>query len=260
MFAEQRKSAIIKRVNTNSSVSLAELLSAFHVSETTIRRDLTELENAGELVRTHGGAIQIKTDTIASGDQQEQEKRVREKKSIANVVANMVSPGDTILLDAGTTTAQIARALSGKPVTLVTNSAVIAPKFPKCKEGTEIYSTGGLFHPKSNAFVGSAAESYLRQIRPDKAFISVDGISILSGATTGHMLEASIKKTMMEVSKLVYLVADHTKFGKEFFSVIGRVDSFDGIITDKWISLETVAQFREANIRIFKEEETDTTN
>ena len=257
MFAEQRKLAIIKRVNTNASVSLAELLSAFHVSETTIRRDLTELENAGELIRTHGGAIPIKTEPITSIRHDKQEGYFKEKKSIANVVASMVKPGDTILLDAGTTTAQIARALSGKPVTLITNSAVIASKFLVSKAQMEIHSTGGLFRSATNAFVGSAAENYLRQIRPDRAFISAGGISIESGATTAHLLEASIKKTMMSVSKQVFLVADHSKFGKEYFSVIDRADAFDGIITDKWISNQMVAQFNKADIPIIKETQMD---
>ena len=257
MFAEQRKSAIIKRVNKNTSVSLAELLATFHVSETTIRRDLSELANAGELIRTHGGAIQNEATDIQLSEPKELGDYFKEKRSIANVVASMVNQGDTILLDSGTTTAQIARALRGKPVTLVTNSASIASKFASGKAEMEIHSTGGLFRSETNAFVGSAAENYLQQIRPDIAFISAQGISLTSGATTSHLLEAGIKKTMLSVSKRVFLVADHSKFGKELFCVIARVGAFEGIITDRWLSRKTAAEFTGAGIAIITEPDKD---
>lgn len=257
MFAEQRKSAIINRVNTNTSVSLSELLADFHVSETTIRRDLSQLENAGELIRTHGGAIQNEAAAFLQSAPKEQDEHFKEKKSIANIVAGMVKRGDTVLLDSGTTTAQIARALRAMPITLVTNSAAISSEFAASKAEMEIHSTGGLFRWQTNSFVGSAAESYLLQIRPDIAFISAEGISISSGATTSHLLEAGIKKTMVSVARRVFLVADHSKFGKELFCVIARADAFEGIITDRGISRKTAAQFTGAGIPIIMESAKD---
>jgi len=252
MFAEQRKTAIIELINSNSSVSLNELMDTFEVSETTIRRDLTELENEGELTRTHGGAIASTKSTFEPNYTEKENENFAEKESIASVVASMVKPGETILLDAGTTTVQIARALSSKRITLITNSAIIASNFIASNTEMEIHSTGGLFRAHTNSFVGAAAENYLRQIRPDKAFIATNGISLDSGATTAHLLEASIKKTMIAVAKQVFLVADHSKFGKEYFSVIERADAFDGIISDKWISQQVVEQFKDKGIPIIK--------
>ena len=140
--------------------------------------------------------------------------------------------GDTVLLDAGTTTVEIARLLADKNITIITNSAIITSEDIHGKGTIEIYSTGGLFRPTTKSLVGPAAEHFLRQIRPDKAFIAANGITLESGATTAHASEASIKNTMIGISKEAYLVVDHSKFGKEYFSVIAPAKAFTGIITD----------------------------
>ena len=236
MFSEERKSIILDLLKEKRSLSLAELIEKFEVSETTIRRDLTELEEAGALKRTHGGAVSITNSGFEPNYSEKENSYLNEKKAIAETVAGMVHDGETILLDAGTTTAQIARRLAAKRITLITNSAIITSDFISGPCSMEIHSTGGLLRPKTKSLVGPSAERFLRQIRPDKAFIAANGITLDSGATTAQEVEASIKQTMMEISKEVYLVADHSKFGKEYFSVIAQADAFDGIITDDGLS------------------------
>ena len=116
----------------------------------------------------------------------------------------------------------------------------------------QIHSTGGLLRTHTKSFVGSAAEDFLRQIRPDKAFIAAaNGISLSAGATTAHMSEASIKRVIMSVSKQSYLVADHSKFGKEYFRVIAPVSQFDAVICDGDVPKQTVDKFRRSDIEIY---------
>ena len=194
MFAEQRKKIIMELLHLNSSVSLNELIDTFEVSETTIRRDLTEMESAGELIRTHGGAILNTRSGYEPDYIQKQSEFLEEKKNIAKTVASMVDDGDTVILDSGSTTFEIAKELSDKNITLVTNSATIVSAFLSKQTNMQIHSTGGLLRTHTKSFVGSAAEDFLRQIRPDKAFIAANGISLSAGATTAHMSEASIKK------------------------------------------------------------------
>lgn len=251
MFAEQRKKTIIELLKVNSSVSLNELIDTFEVSETTIRRDLTELENAGELMRTHGGAILNTKSGFEPDYLQKQSEFLDEKKNIAKTVASMVDDGDTVILDSGSTTFEIAKELSDKRITLVTNSAIIVSAFLSKQTNMQIHSTGGLLRTHTKSFVGSAAEDFLRQIRPDKAFIAANGLSLSAGATTAHMSEASIKRVIMSISKKLYLVADHSKFGKEYFRVIAPVSEFDAVICDGDVPAQTVENFRRSDIKIY---------
>lgn len=250
MFAQQRQKTILELLHKNSSVSLNELMDMFEVSETTIRRDLTELENAGELLRTHGGAILPTKSSFEPDYTEKQSEYHDEKKCIANLAASMIEDGDTVLLDSGTTTFEIAKAISQKRITLVTNSAIITSSFLTGQTNMEIHSTGGLLRPHTKSFVGSSAESFLRTIRPDKAFIATNGISLSAGATTAHMSESSIKKTMIDVSKKSFLVADHSKFGKEFFSVIAAAKAFGGIISDNKLPVQTIDKYKNSGISI----------
>ncbi len=255
MFSEERKSIILNMLNENSSVSLADLMERFGASETTVRRDLTELELAGALKRTHGGAVPV-THSIFEPNYLEKENAcLDEKHSIAKAAAELVQDGETVLLDAGTTTAEIARLLVGKKITLITNSTIITSDFLFGKgadvpHNIEIYSTGGQFRPTTQSLVGPAAENFIRQIRPDKSFIAANGITPEAGATTANMSEASVKSAMIAVSKESYLAADHSKFGQEYFSVIAKADAFTGIITDAGIADSWLSRLRRKRVRV----------
>jgi DeoR family fructose operon transcriptional repressor len=250
MFSEERKSIILEMLRENRSVSLTALMDRFTASETTIRRDLTELEQAGALKRTHGGAVSITNSVFEPNYIEKENIYLEEKRAIARTAAAMVREGDTVLLDAGTTTVEIARLLADKNITIITNSAIITSDYIHGKCDIEIYSTGGLFRPTTKSLVGPAAENFLRQIRPDKAFIAANGITLESGATTAHASEASIKSTMIGISKEAYLVVDHSKFGKEYFSVIAPAKAFTGIITDEGIPESVRNLFRRRKVGI----------
>jgi len=250
MFSEQRQAAILERLNQNGSVSLGELIGALSVSEATVRRDLSELEARGMLRRTHGGAVSM-ANSLSERDYGEAEaSNVSEKCSIALVAASLVNDGDTVLLDSGTTTHQIALSLAGRDITIITNSITIPPEGVDFKP--VLYLAGGLCRLNTKSTVGPNAEAFIRSLRPDKAFIAANGI-LKDEFFTPHLSESEIKRSMIAVAKEKYLVADHTKFGKSYLSAVAEVSQFDAIITDDNISDETANYYRSRHIPVLSE-------
>ena len=251
MFAEQRKSIIIDLINQNGSVSLNKLVELLGVSKATIRRDLTELEQANHLQRTHGGAVSSNLSVFEADYSEKELEFLEEKRHIAKIAAELINEGDTVLLDSGTTTFEIARAIRNKKITLITNSATIIADMMHAKDcKMEIVSTGGIFRTNFRAFIGTSAEDFIRNIVPDKVFIAANGFSVKRGATTPNMTEASIKRVMIASGKKIFLVADSSKVNKEYLSIIVRPTEFDGIITDKKIDDLAAQDFRAAGVPV----------
>lgn len=254
MFAEQRKSIIIDLINQNGSVSLSNLVELLGVSKATIRRDLTELERGGYLQRTHGGAVSSDLSVFEADYSEKELKYLEEKRHIAQIAAELINDGDTVLVDSGTTTFEIARAIRTKKITLITNSATIIADLMNSNDcNVELISTGGLFRTNFRAFIGASAEDFIRNLVPDKVFIAANGFSMQRGATTPNITEASIKKVMIASAKRVYLVADSSKVNKDYLSVIGEISVFDGIITDNKIDSIAAKEFRAAGVPVLSD-------
>lgn len=254
MFAEQRKAIILDMLKLKGSVSLMELTQLFDVSEATIRRDLTELEKKGQLQRTHGGAVSTELSIFEAGYVEKEQEYLAEKQKIAQIAAFMINDGDTVLLDSGTTTYEIARAIRNKKITLITNSATIVADMmnsPECS--VELISTGGVYRPSTRSFLGADAENLIRMIVPDKVFIAANGFSVRYGATTPTLSEASIKRTMIEVGKEVYLAVDSSKVGKDYFSVIAKPGAFQGVVTDSGMDALTVDALRDIGVPVIND-------
>lgn len=254
MFTEQRKSIILDMLKNKGSVSLTELTSLFNVSEATVRRDLTELEKNNKLQRTHGGAVSTDLSIFEAGYLTKKEEYLEEKQQIAQLAATLVNDGDTVLLDTGTTTFEIAKAIRNKAITLITNSATIIADIangPDCK--MELISTGGTYRASTCSFIGPKAEDFIRTIVPDKVFIAANGFSLKCGATTPNIMEASVKRAMIESGKTIYLAVDSSKIDKDYFSVIARPETFHGIISDKGMDAQVVTSLRSMGISVIND-------
>lgn len=254
MFAEQRKAIILDMLKLKGSVSLTELTQLFDVSEATIRRDLTELERKNQLQRTHGGAVSTDLSIFEAGYVEKEQEYLEEKQQIAQIAAYMINDGDTVLLDSGTTTYEIARAIRKKKITLITNSATIMADMmnaPECN--LELVSTGGIYRSSTRSFLGANAESFIRTIVPDKVFIAANGFSIRCGATTPNLSEASIKRAMIDVGKEAYLAIDSSKIGKDYFSVIAKPTAFQGIVSDSRMDSSTVNALRNIGVPVIND-------
>ncbi len=254
MFSEQRRSEILDMLAEKGSLTLVELTKKFSVSEATIRRDLTELESLGKLQRTHGGAVRRDLSLFENNYAYNELVNIESKREIARICEKLVHDGDTVMLDSGTTTYEIARVLKNKKITLITNSATIIADFVENGAGNITFiSTGGVVRPNFRSFVGSFAEDCIRSVVPDISFVCSNGFSLQRGASTPDISEASLKRIMLQSSKKSYLVSDSSKEGKDFFCVISDLRSFDGIIIDKGISPESVKKMKSHGINVITE-------
>lgn len=202
------------------------------VSESTVRRDLKELEEAKLLKRTHGGAVSLISVNFEAAYPDKADRFLDEKLRIARKAVEMIQEGDAILLDAGTTTLQIAKELKNfSNIKVITNSIMALNELKDCRN-IEVSITGGMLRPDTMAFVGPMTERSLEMVRVDKAFLGTNGLDLEEGITTPNILEAATKRKMIAIAKQVILLADHSKIGKVSFCKVADVTEIDHCIVD----------------------------
>lgn len=249
MFAKERKDEILKLLNENGKVKTLELSELLNVSEPTIRRDIADLDKKGLLNRTHGGALPISESGIEPSFRDKVDRFSEEKKTIGKIAAGMIKKGKCVILDGGTTTLEIINNIFVEDVTVITNSIDVAEAC-ETKDNIHLILLGGQMRWNTRALVGPVAERTLRSFRADLAFIGVNGLNPEIGPTTQNIVEATTKQAMIEVSKSVYIVTDHSKFFNEEMCVISDFKSISGIITDKGLSNELYQQYTDHGIEI----------
>jgi DeoR family fructose operon transcriptional repressor len=254
VFPEQRKQQIIELLTNDGSVTVSQLSSLLGVSGVSIRRDLRVLQAAGLLKRTHGGAM---TGHVAGFEPSEEEKedQLREEKiAIAKVAAAMVQEGETVLLDAGSTTLQIARLLKARrDITIITNALNIATELASGE--AEILLIGGSLRTRTLSLVGPAAEAALASLYVDRLFLATNGIDLKRGLTTPNLLEAHIKKTMLKSAREVIVVADHTKFGRVTVTQFCDIAEIQHLITDAGAPADFVGALEKRGVRVILAED-----
>lgn len=232
MLTENRHTTILELVNSRGSVKLSELCTELNTSESTIRRDLTILDERGLLTKVHGGAIS-QNDSFSKSEQDVEKKSalfIKEKIAIAKYAAGLIDDGDAVYIDAGTTTEKMIEQITAKNVTFVTNGFINAKKLAHF--GFKVFVPGGEIKPSTEAIIGGECVLSLQQYNFNKCFIGANGISLTGGITTPDKNEAIVKSTVMAVSKEVFILADHSKFDQitsARFAVLGNGE----IITDK---------------------------
>src|SRR6056297_1908693 len=185
MFAEERRKEIIILLKKEKRASVNELSKKFDVSRATIRRDLSELEKDGFIRRTHGGAILSGSSKLEPSFKEKEDKLAAEKRIIGETAAEIIKDGDTVFIDAGTTTRYIIDFLKNKnDITIVTHALHIINKVNEDNLNCELIVIGGNFKWSTEAMIGPLAEDYLKKLRVDKCFIGSNGFNIESAATT----------------------------------------------------------------------------
>ncbi|GAB6876904.1 DeoR/GlpR family DNA-binding transcription regulator [Thermaerobacter litoralis] len=250
MFAEQRRRQIIALLTSDRAVSVTELAARFGVSESTIRRDLREMEELGLVERTHGGAVLPDLRRYEPAFHQKEAERRAEKDAIARMAAQLVETGDTIILDSGTTTLALARLLrSCTDLTVVTNSIVIAGELAAAP-GVEVVVTGGTVKGRTMALVGAEVVRFLSRVNVDRVFLGINGIDLEAGLTTPTLAEAETKRAMMRAAREVVLLADHSKLGRVTFAHVADLKEVDRLITDSGAPPQFVSQLRESGLEV----------
>ena len=233
-LAEQRRRKIVDLLEQREQVTVRDLVERFRISAVTARGDLDALASEGSAVRSHGGAVR-RLEPNQDYPLRFKETLYRpEKIKIGHAAADLVRPHEVIILDSGTTTAEVARQLKTRklrPLTVITNALNIASELIDAP-GISVIVIGGLLRPISCSFVGPQAEMMLKEFHADRLFLAVDGFDLEIGASTPDVLEAQLNTLMMRVSKEVNVVADSSKLGRRSVSRIAPVEKIHRLITD----------------------------
>src|SRR5499425_371911 len=247
---EERRRAILDVINRDGRALVTDLAQQFKTSQVTIRKDLETLHAHGLVHRTHGGALPSRDGALADPTLREKEKLHRkEKLRIAEAAAAMVQQGQVVILDSGTTTTAIARALRNfRNLTIVTNAVNIAAEL----SGTavDVILTGGTLRKNSFSLVGPIAEETLHHLNADLLFLGVDGFDVQYGLSTPNLLEAKVNCVMVEVSRQRIAVCDSSKFGRRSLSLIVPPSALQEVITDRGVPQSDVTALKKAGIEV----------
>lgn len=250
MLAAERRRRILDSIRVHGAASVAMLAEALETSEMTVRRDLREMAKDGLLVRTHGGAVRPEGSAHEPSYSEKAGEAAREKAAIARLAAELVRPGDSILLSPGTTTLALARRLVDMPeLAVVTNSLLVANVF-LASPGVEVIMTGGMLRRSIHALVGPATEESLRTLKASRAFISGNGLTVERGLSTPSQLVASADRALAAAAKAVIVLADHTKLGHDTMCQTVPLEGIDVLITDSLAPPELLAELRDAGVDV----------
>ncbi|MNH92091.1 Glucitol operon repressor [compost metagenome] len=250
LFEEERKSQLVQYLERNQRASVQELSENFEVSESTIRRDLKELEEAKLLKRTHGGAVALQSAGFEPSILDKEDVLRPEKERIAREAARRIREGDTILLDSGTTTLHLAREIKQfNSIRVITNSMLVLNEL-KDSRNIEVTLLGGILRPETQAFVGPMTEQSLEMIRVDKAFIATNGIDLKQGITTPNLVEASTKRKMIRIAGEVILLTDHSKIGKVAYAKFADISDIHHCIIDQGVRTDFVNELKKLEVDV----------
>lgn len=250
MLAQERRQHIFKAIEASGVASVRDLAQRFDVSMITIMRDLQELEQEGLIRRVHGGAISVRGASYEPPFSARESQLSTEKQRIAHKAVELVADGDSIILDVGTTTLEIARALKGKRNLTVLVTNLRAAMELASQPAIQVIVIGGKLRTSELSMVGHLTEQTLRTFQVDKAFIGVGGITLSHGLTEFNFDEAGTKRVMFERAHQRIVVADHTKFGKVMLTQVAPLTAVDIIITSNEIDDGTRREMEEAGVRL----------
>lgn len=251
LFEEERKREIADYIQQKSRAAVQELAQHFQVSESTVRRDLRDLEEMKLLRRTHGGAVSIGLQDNREPSFVEREDRFsNQKEAVAEAALQFIEDGDSIFLDSGTTTYRLAKRLNMfNRLTVVTNSVMVMEALHN-QPNINLLLTGGSLRLETQALVGPLADRSIASVRVDKLFLAINGVEPESGLTTPNLIEAETKRRMIESAKRVILIADHSKYGKVSFGKVADLTEVHHFIVDEGIPAEAVRELEAEGIQV----------
>ena len=250
-FTVSRRKKILEHIKDTGEVMVTQLSKEFNVSEVTIRNDLEHLERKNLLVRARGGAIH--TENHVGIDQRIAEKNkihATEKAAIGKLASSLINDGDTIIIDSGTTTAEIVKHLDRiKHLNVITNALNIA-NLLAAHPAVNIIIPGGYLRQNAMSLVGPLAEKNLRNFFVDKVFLSTDGFDTKQGIFTPNIDEAHLNGIMIEITKEVILVTDSSKFKRKSLAFICGLDKIKKVVTDNGIQQDDKKRLEDAGIEV----------
>lgn len=250
-FTVSRRKKILERIHETGEVLITDLSKEFAVSEVTIRNDLEHLERKNQLIRARGGAIH--SENHVGIDQRLTEKKklhTQEKSAIGKKAASLIQSGETIIIDSGSTTAEIVRHLGElRPLNVITNALNIA-NLLMAYSNINVIIPGGYLRQNSMSLVGPLAEKNLRSFYVDKLFLSTDGFDTTQGIFTPNIDEAHLNAMMINIAKEVILVTDSSKFKRKSLAFICTIDKIKTVVTDKNIPDDDRKRLEDAGVEV----------
>ncbi|MCE7791493.1 DeoR/GlpR family DNA-binding transcription regulator [Salipaludibacillus sp. CUR1] len=243
MLTFERHEKILNLLEKQKVAKLAELVEETGASESTIRRDLTLLENDQKLKRIHGGASLLKRKVEEPSMAEKQTQFTNEKKQMGKRAAGLIQDGDCVYIDAGTSTQAMIPYIGAKDVVIVTNGLNIIEE--SLKQNFRTYVVGGYIKSGTRAFIGKGAVQAISEYRFDKAFIGTNGIDLDFGYSTPDPEEAQIKNLAIKQSNLAYVLADSSKFGDVTFAKFAELEEA-GLITTEGDDDDFVKKLKQA--------------
>ena len=250
MLAETRRQQLLDLIVRRGFATLDELVRALGVSESTIRRDLEALDLAGTIKRTHGGAICSEEIRTMPTLEERSHTQAAEKRAIGLATAALIEDGDTVLLDGGTTTLEVARALAGRAIQVVTNSLPIAQLLASYKE-TDLILIGGYVYPRTGVAMGPIAISTMQGIRVRLTILGANGI-VDGGIYNSNSVLVETQRQMMECGQEVLIVADSSKFGRFSLSRLCGLAEIQALVSDPALPEDSTVALVAAGVKVHR--------
>ncbi len=248
MLVDQRRNQLLELVRVRGFASLPDLAEQLSVSESTIRRDLDFLEETGAAKRTHGGVFYTGPSPKLPHFDERQPAQWDKKKQIAVEAVKLIDDGDTVLLDGGSTTYEVAQRLVGRPLQVVTNSLPVANLFA-ANASTDLVLLGGYVYPRTGVALGPYANEMLQRLSVRRTILSVGGVNE-RGFFNSNLLLVETERAMMLAAEEVIVVADSTKLGHQSLAHLCPLENVQHLVVDDEISTEWRKRVTEAGVQL----------
>jgi DeoR/GlpR family transcriptional regulator of sugar metabolism len=248
VLVEERRQRVLDLVSKRGLVALADLARAVRVSQSTVRRDLDYWHQQGSLRRTRGGAIFVGDGATLPALEDRSASQNAEKQLIARAAAARIRDGDTVLLDGGTTTLEVAKLLVGRPVQIVTNSLPIAQLFASRRE-SDLVMLGGYVYPRTGVALGPLTVRMMEDLHVHQTILSVGGMTA-KGLLNSNLLLVETERQMMRCADEVVVVADHTKFSRPALAFLCEWKEIDTLIVDRTLTREERDMLGDADVKL----------
>jgi DeoR family transcriptional regulator of aga operon len=247
-----RRAKILEELDAKGQVTVSDLSEKYSISTVTIRNDLAHLEKQNMLIRARGGAIKVKYYRleIDPSVSEKQKEFLKEKQKIAKAAIKLIDDGDTIVLDSGSTTSEVAKSLEQfKNLTIITNALNIASILSEYDD-FNVFMSGGVLRKRSLSLIGALAGENFKNFYCDKLFLGVDGFDTLHGLSTPNTEEAYVNSIMIGMAKKVIVVTDSRKFLRRRFAFIAPISKIHTVVTDSGIREEDKARLKNHGIEL----------
>ena len=250
MRIHKRQTEILATVKLSGACSILELAEQFNVSDETIRRNIKSLVSEGLIEKVHGGIVLSKNEKAEPPFERRMNKNVQEKKRISLLAAQIIKDGDSIMIDTGSTTSYVARALNEhKNLSIVTNCTEIARTLGR-ETSNRVHICGGALRADDWATFGPSAINYVSQFQVAYAILSIGAVTEKGEFMDYYLEEAEFSRSVIQQARKTIIVVDHTKFGSRNFVKVCDPERVDMVITDRLPPPDLIIGFREAGVAV----------